>query len=100
MSQEVKIVYADVENQLGEMHKATEALDKKAEPPITGNTMDVVTRLTELSIQLEGLLGSYQALLIKNTKATENSVAFMRETDRQLSSAIHGAGAGARRLMQ
>ena len=100
MSQEVKIVYADVENQLGDMYKVTEALDIKAEPPITGNTMEVVTRLTELSIQLEGLLGSYQALLIKNMKATENSVVFMRESDRQLSSAIHSAGAGVRRLMQ
>ncbi len=100
MSQEVKIVYADVENQLIEMNKATESLDIKAEPSITGNTMDVVTKLTELSIQLERLLGSYQTLLIKNSKTTENSVAFMAESDRQLSAAIHSAGSGARRLMQ
>ena len=100
MSQEVKIVYADVENQLSDMHKVAESLDIKAEAPIIGNTMGVVTKLTELSIQLERLLGSYQALLNKNSKATENSVAFMRESDRQLSDSIHSAGAGARRLMQ
>lgn len=34
MSTEVKIVYADVENQLGEMTGAVNLLNPKAEPPI------------------------------------------------------------------
>ncbi len=99
MSVEVKIVYADVETQLSDIHKSAESLDIKAEPLITGNTMDVITKLTELSIQLERLLGSYQTLLIKNCNTTKKSIAFMRESDRDISSAIHSTGDGARRLM-
>ncbi|MFJ7932761.1 YwqI/YxiC family protein [Sporosarcina sp. NPDC096371] len=100
MSQEVKIVYADVENQLSEMNQAGESLDTKAETPITGNTMDSVTKLTELSSQLEQLLTSYQMALFKNVKTTENSVAFMRESDAKISAAINSVGPGPRRVMQ
>ena len=45
MSTEVKIVYADVEEQVGEMSSAAESLNTEAEPPITGNMLDVVTNL-------------------------------------------------------
>ena len=39
MSTEVKIVYADVEERVGEMSSAAESLNPQAEPPITGNML-------------------------------------------------------------
>ena len=98
MSTEVKIVYADVEEQLGEMNSAITALDPTAEAPITGNTLDVVTKLTELSTQLEQLLIRYQELLVKNIETTENSVEFMRQSDEEISAAINSATPGPKRL--
>ncbi|WP_144509668.1 YwqI/YxiC family protein [Bacillus sp. FJAT-22090] len=88
MSTEVKIVYADVETQLGEMTNATEMLNPKAEPPITGNTLDVVTKLTELSTKLEQLLTKYQTVLNTNIQTTTSSVEFMKESDEKISSAM------------
>lgn len=99
MSTEVKMVYADVESQLDEMRSATNALDPKAEAPITGNTMDVVTKLTEQLIKLEGLLIRDQKLLLDNNNTTRNSVEFMRKSDEKISSAIESAAPGPRRLM-
>ena len=88
MSTEVKIVYADVENQLAEMTNATEMLNPKAEPPITGNTLDVVTKLTELSTKLEQLLTKYQGVVITNIQTTTSSVEFMKATDEEISSVM------------
>ncbi len=100
MSQEVKIVYADVENQLNEMKNAGGSLDTKKETPITGNTMDAVTTLTELSTRFEQLLISFQTALFNNINTTEKSVAFMRESDEKISAAITSAAPGPWRLMQ
>lgn len=88
MSSEVKIVYEDVENQLGNMKTATNSLKPAAEAPITGNTLDVVTKLTELSTKLETLLTKYQTALNTNIVTTGNSVAFMKETDQKISASM------------
>ena len=98
MSTEVKIVYADVEMQLGEMTSATESLNPKAEPPITGNTMDVVTKLTELSTKLEQLLTKYQSVLNTNIMTTTSSVEFMNETDQKISTAMDSTIAGPQKV--
>jgi len=98
MSTEVKIVYADVEMQLGEMTNANESLNPKAEPPITGNTMDVVTKLTDLSTKLEQLLTKYQSVLNTNIMTTTSSVEFMNETDQKISTAMQGTINGPQRL--
>ena len=88
MSSEVKIVYEDVENQLGDMKTAANSLKPTAEAPITGNTLDVVTKLTELSTKLETLLTKYQTALNTNIVNTVNSVAFMKETDQKISASM------------
>lgn len=88
MSTEVKIVYADVETQLAEMTNATEMLNPKAEPPMTGNTLDVVTKLTELSTKLEQLLTKYQTVITTNIQTTTNSIEFMKATDEEISSVM------------
>jgi len=88
MSTEVKIVYADVENQLGEMTGAVNLLNPKAEPPITGNTLDVVTKFNELSVKLDQLLVKYQTLTTKNIQTTAASVDFMEESDQKIATAM------------
>lgn len=98
MSTEVKIVYADVEMQLGEMTNTNESLNPKAEPPITGNTMDVVTKLTELSTKLEQLLTKYQTVLNTNIQTTTSSVEFMKESDEKIATVMEGTVNGPQRL--
>lgn len=100
MSNEVKVVYADVEEQLGVMENAASTLKPKAEPPIEGNMLDVVTKLNELSLQLEQVLTSYQAVLQNNIQTTENSVQYLKEQDQRISTTINGAASSHGRLME
>lgn len=100
MSNEVKVVYADVEEQLGVMENAASALKPTAEPPIEGNTLDVVTKLNELSLQLEQILTNYQAVLQNNIQTTENSVQYLKEQDHRISTTINSAASSHGRLME
>ena len=88
---EMKVIYAEVENQLGEIVGAAEGLDPKAVPPISQNQLDVVTKLTTLQTQLETLLTNYKTLLLKNMETTEKSVDFIRTSDEQVGKGIAGA---------
>lgn len=99
MSGEVKMVYADVEEQLGVIENATTSLNPTAEPAIEGNTLDVVTKLNELALELDRILTSYQTVLLKNIETTRKSVQYMREQDQSISTNISGAATGPRRLM-
>lgn len=99
LSGEVKMVYADVEEQLGVIENATTSLNPTAEPAIEGNTLDVVTKLNELALELDRILTSYQTVLLKNIETTRNSVQYMREQDQRISTNISGAATGPRRLM-
>lgn len=92
MAEEIKMVYADVENQLEQMTAANEAMNPTKESPIEGNVLDVVDKLNELSVNLETLLIKYQQLLGENILTTTSSVEFMQETDETISSGIHGSG--------
>ncbi|MFS0875603.1 YwqI/YxiC family protein [Solibacillus isronensis] len=100
MSNEVKVVYADVEEQLGVMESAASTLKPAAEPPIEGNTLEVVTKLNELSLQLEQILTSYQAVLQNNIQTTETSVQYLKEQDQRISTTINGAASSHGRLME
>ncbi len=100
MSTEVKIVYADVESKVGDMTNAATVLNPKAEPPITGNTLDVVTKLTELSAKLETLLTRYQTVLLANSATTTNSVQFMSESDEKVASVMQSTLPGMKQVTQ
>ena len=100
MANEVKVIYADVEEQLGVMENAASTMKPTAEPPIEGNTLDVVTKLNELSLQLEQILTRYQAVLQNNIQTTENSVQYLKEQDQRISTTINGAASSHGRLME
>ncbi len=100
VSNEVKVVYADVEEQLDTIENATTSLNPTAEPSIEGNTLDVVTKLNELALELERILTNYQTVLLNNIDTTRNSVQYMREQDQRISTTISGAATGPRRLME
>ena len=100
MSTEVKIIYADVESATGEMTLAATSLKPTAEPPITGNTLDVVTKLTELSTKLETVLTKFQTVLQANITTTTKSVQFMSESDEEVASGMQCTLPGTKKVIQ
>ena len=91
MTNEIKMIYAQVEEQLGVMEKEANTLNPKAEPEIIGNVLDVSTKLNRVARELEYLLTAYQALLLNNIQASKKSVQYMKEQDEKISTAINGA---------
>lgn len=91
MTNEIKMIYAQVEDQLGVMGTEANTLNPKAEPEITGNVLDVATKLNSVAKELEYLLTAYQTLLLNNVQASKKSVQYMKEQDEKISTAINGA---------
>ena len=91
MTNEIKMIYAQAEEQLGVMETEANTLNPKAEPEIIGNVLDVATKLNSVAKQLEYLLTAYQALLLNNIQASKKSVQYMKEQDEKISAAINGA---------
>ncbi|WP_409295965.1 YwqI/YxiC family protein [Peribacillus sp. SCS-26] len=91
MPAEIKVVFPEVEKNLGEMKNASESLDPSSVPPITGNKLDTVTELTELSKKLETVLAAYQNVLNKNIETTRKSVQHMKQTDEMIAGSISRA---------
>ncbi|KGR83942.1 DUF5344 family protein [Lysinibacillus odysseyi] len=91
MTTEIKMIYAEAEEQLGVMETEANALNPKAEPEITGNVLEVATKLNSVAKELENLLTTYQTLLLNNVQTSKNSVQYMKEQDEKISAAINGA---------
>ena len=91
MTNEIKMIYAQAEEQLGVMETEANTLNPKAEPEIIGNVLDVATKLNSVAKELEYLLTAYQALLLNNIQASKKSVQYMKEQDEKISAAINGA---------
>lgn len=91
MTNEIKMIYAQVEDQLGVMEAKANTLNPKAEPEVTGNVLDVATKLNSVAKELEYLLTAYQTLLLNNVQASKKSVQYMKEQDEKISTAINGA---------
>ncbi|MCM3715936.1 YwqI/YxiC family protein [Halalkalibacter oceani] len=89
MSGEIKILYSDVEQELAKVESAVQQVDGTYPSSIgEGNVLDVVTRLNELSTELQLVIEQYQMLVLKNIESTRQSLEVMRETDHQISSSI------------
>ncbi len=91
MTNEIKMIYAEAEAQLSLMETETNALDPKAAAEITGNVLDVATKLNSVAKELENVLTTYQTLLLNNIKTSKSSVQYMKEQDEKISAAINGA---------
>ena len=91
MTNEIKMIYAEAEAQLSLMETETNALDPKAAAEVTGNVLDVATKLNSVAKELENVLTTYQTLLLNNIKTSKNSVQYMKEQDEKISAAINGA---------
>lgn len=91
MTTEIKMIYVEAEEQLGVMETEANGLNPKAEPEITGNVLEVATKLNSVAKELETLLTTYQTLLLDNVQASKNSVQYMKEQDEKISAAINGA---------
>ena len=73
------------------METEANALDSNAAAEVTGNVLDVATKLDSMAKELEHVLETYQTLLLNNIKTSKNSVQYMKEQDEKLSAAINGA---------
>lgn len=91
MTNEIKMIYVEAEEQLGVMETEANTLNPKAESDITGNVLEVATKLNSVAKELENLLTTYQTLLLNNVQTSKNSVQYMKEQDEKLSAAINGA---------
>ena len=91
MTNEIKMIYAEAEAQLSLMETETNALDPKAAAEVTGNVLDVATKLNSVAKELENVLTTYQTLLLNNIKTSKNSLQYMKEQDEKISAAINGA---------
>ena len=91
MTNEIKMIYAEAEKQLSLMETETNALDPKVAAEVTGNVLDVATKLDSMAKELEHVLATYQTLLLNNIKTSKNSVQYMKEQDEKLSAAINDA---------
>jgi len=97
---EIKMKYAEVEAQIDLMKTAGSSLDPTKPEPITGNTLNVVDKLTSLTEELEGVLFHYQEILASNNQTTTSSVQSMKDADELISSGIHSSFHGPRLMPQ
>ncbi|HZG70415.1 MAG TPA: YwqI/YxiC family protein [Chondromyces sp.] len=89
MSDQIKIVYEDVEQALTKLKSSTQMIDTSFPSSIGGeNVLDTVTKLNEINQALQQLTEAYKALLLKNEEATRQSVQAMKETDEQVANLI------------
>ncbi len=95
---EIKISYSEVESQLDEITAANGSLDPSKPEPISGNKLNVVDKLTSLSVELEEVLLHYQEILTSNNQTSKKSVQSMKETDEMISNVIDSSIKGPRPL--
>ena len=74
MTNEIKMIYAEAEAQLSVMETETNTLDPKAAVEVTGNVLDVATKLDSVAKELEHVFAIYRALLLNNIKTSKNAV--------------------------
>ncbi|MEC2071037.1 YwqI/YxiC family protein [Alkalihalophilus marmarensis] len=87
---EIKIIYADVEQELAKLQTAVQALDPSMPSSVgENNVLDVVDRLNQLNQQLNQMVEAYQALLLKNEEDTRQSIETMKQADQNVSSQIN-----------
>jgi hypothetical protein len=89
LGEELKIRYSAVEQAVTNIDNATGSLDTELPTDAaSGNQLDVVERINELSHQLREIRDLYKEILAKNNQSVKQSLISMEEADHQLSSSI------------
>lgn len=87
MSNEIKIKQDEIEQALSKLESSTNALHTSFSSSIGGNNvLTAVLKWNDLNQALEQVVESYKGLLRQNGEATRQSVQFMADSDKQLSS--------------
>lgn len=86
---ELKLTYNDIEQTLTQLADSANTLEPNIRQKVFGlNQLDTEAKLDELNNLLQGMLQSYQQLLIKNEMAVRQSVHFIEESDASLAGGI------------
>lgn len=89
MVNEIKVVHGEIEQSLAKVKSSTESLRSDLPKNIgKENSLEVVTKLTELNQMMEQMIDHYKQLLIRNEELTRQAVQDMAQADRDLSSHI------------
>ncbi|MDQ0273322.1 YwqI/YxiC family protein [Cytobacillus purgationiresistens] len=89
MSSEIKILKNDVDEALSKLQSSTNALTTSLPASIgSNNVLDTVKKMNQLNQALNQVAEAYKALLQQNEESTRQSVEFMAEADKQISSFI------------
>lgn len=89
MSNEIKIIYEEVEKGLSTLKTATEAVSTTFTECIQGdNMLDTKEIINALNVSLQNLVKEYQTLLLANEQATHDAVQTMKETDEHLGTSM------------
>lgn len=86
---ELKLTYNDIEQTLTQLADSANTLEPNIRQKVFGlNQLDTEAKLDELNNLLQGMLQSYQQLLIKNEMAVRQSVHLIEESDASLAGGI------------
>lgn len=89
MSNEIKIIYAEVEKKLSTLKSATEAISASFTEPIGGeNALNTVTLINELNVSLQSLVEGYKALMLANEQVARDTVETIKQTDELLADSM------------
>ena len=89
MSNEIKIIYAEVEKELSTLKSATEAINASFTESIGGeNALNAVTLINELNVSLQSLVEVYQALMLANEQVARDTVQTIKQTDELLAASV------------
>ncbi|NBJ67984.1 MULTISPECIES: DUF5344 family protein [Clostridia] len=89
MSEEIKIAHEPIQKTITKLEMITQQLSSDVTNGHVGdNTLDMTTKLEELNYLLEGVLASYQAILLEHSKSTMDAVDQFIESEQSIASSI------------
>ncbi|GGB32447.1 hypothetical protein GCM10011409_07330 [Lentibacillus populi] len=88
MSEEIKLIFEDVENTLAELRASVQSLKPTSVVAITDNQLATADKLNMINQTLDQVITSYKTLLLNNEEATINSVKALKDTEEKAASAI------------
>jgi uncharacterized protein YukE len=89
MSNEIKMVFAEVEQELTELKSSAQAVETTFPAAVGGdNVLDVVLKLNDITKSLQTTITSYKTLLLNNEDSTRQSIQAMKQADQEVATTI------------